>query len=94
MRFNLSTGKTVDLVGGVIGVGENLNLCGGADDAVVHWETIESDACCGWETPYVHYTKQELIAMARYGISKFEQFIEKVNNSPDAWFDGERCAGE
>ena len=37
--------------------------------------------------PYVNYTKSELITMAKYGIGKFEQFIEKVNNSPDAWFE-------
>lgn len=87
MEYNLSTGKTVHITFGVIGIGENLDLHGGCEDDVVSWEAVESDAVCGEETPYVGYTKPELIAMARYGISKFEQFIEKVNGSPDAWFE-------
>ena len=87
MEYNLSTGKTVHFTFGVIGIGENLDLHGGCEDDVVSWEAVESDAVCGEETPYVNYTKPELIAMARYGISKFEQFIEKVNASPDAWFE-------
>ena len=89
MKFDLSTGKTVDFTFGVIGIGENLDLHGGCEDDIVSWEAVESDAACGWETPYVHYTKPELIAMAKYGIGKFEQFIEKVNNSPDAWFESD-----
>ena len=94
MEFDLSTGKTVDFNLGVIGIGDDLDLCEGCDDSIIHWETIEGEARCKMKPPYVNYTKPELIAMARYGISKFEQFIEKVNNSPDAWFDGERGAGE
>ena len=89
MEYNLSTGKTVHFTFGVIGIGENLDLHGGCEDDVISWEAVESDAACGWEAPYVRYTKPELIAMAKYGIGKFEQFIEKVNNSPDAWFESD-----
>ena len=87
MKFDLSTGKTVHLCDGVIGVGDDLDLCGGADDSIVQWETVECAAVCDDPTPYVRYSKDELIAMAKYGIGKFEQFIEKVNGSPDEWFE-------
>ena len=87
MKFELSTGKTVDFNLGFIGIGNSLDLCEGCDGSIVHWETIEGEAECQMKPPYVYYTKPELIAMAKYGISKFEQFIEKVNNSPDAWFE-------
>ena len=89
MEYNLSTGKTVHFTFGVIGIGENLDLHGGCEDDIVSWEAVESDAACGWETPYVHYTKPELIAMAKYGISKFEEFIKKVEESNDDWFEKE-----
>ena len=89
MEYNLSTGKTVHFTFGVIGIGENLDLHGGCEDDVVSWEAVKSDAVCGEETPYVRYTKSELNAMAKYGIGKFEQFIAKVNNSPEAWFESD-----
>ena len=89
MKFNLSTGKTVDLNLGFIGIGNSLDLCEGCDGSIVHWETIEGEAECQMKPPYVNYTKPELIAMAKYGISKFEEFIKKVEESNDDWFEKE-----
>ena len=90
MKFNLSTGKEVDLLLGVIGIGHDLALCEGCDGDIFDIKAAEEDSeIFGCEKPYTSYTKKELICMARYGISKFEEFIKKVEESNDDWFEKE-----